>query len=184
MLEPVEPDVIHDATGGDPVALETLVAHFRPAVYRYCRTRLPSHETAEDVTQEVMLAMVQGLARHRSADHTLAAFVFGIAANKVAMSHRAAYRRPEERGDGTPERADAAPGPHDLVESQDTMTRIEGLLAQLPDPLAEVLRLRVAAGLSAQETGQVLGMTAGAVRVAQHRALARLRSSAGAEALR
>jgi len=33
-------------------------------------------------------------------------------------------------------------------------------------------------GLSAEETGNVLGMSAGAVRVAQHRALARLRQFA------
>jgi RNA polymerase sigma-70 factor, ECF subfamily len=34
----------------------------------------------------------------------------------------------------------------------------------------------VLSGLSAEETGQMLGMSAGAVRVAQHRALARLRA--------
>ena len=44
--------------------------------------------------------------------------------------------------------------------------------------------MRIAAGLSAEETGQVLGMTPGAVRVAQHRALASLRQSADLEALR
>jgi RNA polymerase sigma-70 factor (ECF subfamily) len=38
--------------------------------------------------------------------------------------------------------------------------------------------LRVLTGLSAQETGSALGMSAGAVRVAQHRALARLRAIA------
>ncbi|HUW16406.1 MAG TPA: sigma factor-like helix-turn-helix DNA-binding protein, partial [Actinomycetes bacterium] len=41
--------------------------------------------------------------------------------------------------------------------------------------LRELLLLRVAVGLSAEETGRALGMTPGAVRVAQHRALSRLR---------
>jgi RNA polymerase sigma-70 factor, ECF subfamily len=36
----------------------------------------------------------------------------------------------------------------------------------------------VLSGLSAQETGHALGMSPGAVRVAQHRALARLRAIA------
>ena len=35
--------------------------------------------------------------------------------------------------------------------------------------------LRVGAGMTAEETGAALGMTAGAVRVAQHRALAKMR---------
>jgi RNA polymerase sigma-70 factor (ECF subfamily) len=42
-----------------------------------------------------------------------------------------------------------------------------------------VLVLRVAVGLTAEETGKSLGMTAGAVRVTQHRALARLRELIG-----
>jgi hypothetical protein len=38
-----------------------------------------------------------------------------------------------------------------------------------------VLVLRVAVGMSAEETAQAVGSTTGAVRVTQHRALARLR---------
>ena len=184
MSEPVEPDVTRGAMGGDPVALEALVRHFRPAVYRYCRSHLPDHQTAEDVTQEVMLAMVQALPRHEAGRHSVAAFVFGITANKVAMSHRATYRRREDLYETATERPDSTPGPLEVVEGQDTLTRVEGLLEKLPGQLKEVLMLRVAAGLSAEETGNVLGMSPGAVRVAQHRALTRLRKSADLEALR
>ncbi|NEE31628.1 hypothetical protein G3M53_40070, partial [Streptomyces sp. SID7982] len=42
----------------------------------------------------------------------------------------------------------------------------------------ELLVLRVAVGLTAEETGRMLGMSPGAVRVAQHRALSRLRALA------
>jgi RNA polymerase sigma-70 factor (ECF subfamily) len=45
------------------------------------------------------------------------------------------------------------------------------------------MTLRVAVGLSAEETGRALNMTPGAVRVAQHRALNRLRSLAAEENL-
>jgi RNA polymerase sigma-70 factor (ECF subfamily) len=53
--------------------------------------------------------------------------------------------------------------------------QVRSLLDRLPDNLRELLLLRVAVGLSAEETGRALGMTPGAVRVAQHRALSRLR---------
>jgi RNA polymerase sigma-70 factor (ECF subfamily) len=53
--------------------------------------------------------------------------------------------------------------------------RARELLEHLPPNLRELLVLRVAVGLSAEDTGRVLGMSAGAVRVAQHRALSRLR---------
>ena len=57
-----------------------------------------------------------------------------------------------------------------------------GLLDRLPEKLREILRLRVVAGMSAEETGRALGMTPGAVRVAQHRALNTLRGFVGHEA--
>jgi RNA polymerase sigma-70 factor (ECF subfamily) len=53
---------------------------------------------------------------------------------------------------------------------------------RLPEKLREILRLRVVAGMSAEETGRALGMSPGAVRVAQHRALNTLRGYVGNEA--
>ena len=50
------------------------------------------------------------------------------------------------------------------------------LLLRLQPAQRELLLLRVAAGMSAEETGRALGMTAGAVRVAQHRAMQKLRA--------
>jgi RNA polymerase sigma-70 factor (ECF subfamily) len=53
--------------------------------------------------------------------------------------------------------------------------RLGGLLHQLTPRQREVLILRVAVGLSAEETAAAVGSTPGAVRVTQHRALNRLR---------
>jgi len=55
------------------------------------------------------------------------------------------------------------------------------ILDQLPDKQREILLLRVVVGLSAEETAEAVGSTPGAVRVAQHRALARLRKSMSEE---
>ena len=49
------------------------------------------------------------------------------------------------------------------------------LLEVLPAKQREIVVLRVVVGLSAEETADAVGSTPGAVRVAQHRALARLR---------
>jgi RNA polymerase sigma-70 factor (ECF subfamily) len=51
------------------------------------------------------------------------------------------------------------------------------LLDVLPDRQREILVLRVVLGMSAEETAVAVGSTPGAVRVAQHRALARLRKA-------
>ena len=53
--------------------------------------------------------------------------------------------------------------------------RAPALIRTLPSRQQEILALRVAVGLTTEETGAVLGMSAGSVRVTQHRALERLR---------
>ncbi|MEU9690166.1 sigma factor-like helix-turn-helix DNA-binding protein, partial [Amycolatopsis japonica] len=59
--------------------------------------------------------------------------------------------------------------------------RMSQLLRVLPDKQREIVVLRVVVGLSAEETAEAVGSTPGAVRVAQHRALARLRKVLAAE---
>ncbi len=54
------------------------------------------------------------------------------------------------------------------------------LLKVLPAKQREIVVLRVVVGLSAEETADAVGSTPGAVRVAQHRALARLRAALAA----
>ena len=49
------------------------------------------------------------------------------------------------------------------------------------DKQREIVVLRVVVGLSAEETAEAVGSTPGAVRVAQHRALARLRKALASE---
>jgi RNA polymerase sigma-70 factor (ECF subfamily) len=66
-------------------------------------------------------------------------------------------------------------GPEQHAVDGSVAVTMASLLATLPPSQQEILRLRVAVGLSAEDTAAALGMTAGAVRVAQHRALAKLR---------
>jgi RNA polymerase sigma-70 factor, ECF subfamily len=77
-----------------------------------------------------------------------------------------------------PETPDDALGPEERALLSSDAAWARELLACLPARQRELVLLRVAAGLTAEETGEVLGMSAGAVRVAQHRALSRLRALA------
>ena len=165
------------AKTGDRRATEQLVGLLRPRVFRYVLARVLDPHLADDVTQEVTVTMVTSLARHVDQGRPFTSWVFGIAANKISESRRASTRRREAAYDAVPDVAghDGWEPEHAVVRLE-TAARVAALLDQLPAQQAEVVRLRVAAGLSAEETADVLGMTPGAVRVAQHRALTRLRS--------
>ena len=174
------------AVRGHPGAIEALLERIRPMVVRYCRARLGRitghYYVADDVAQEVCLAVLAALPRYRDMGRPFASFVFGIASHKVADAVRNASRLAVPYED-LPDGPDERPGPEETVVACIEAERTRALLAQLPHHLRELLILRVVSGLSAEETGNVLGMSAGAVRVAQHRALARLRVLAVEESI-
>ena len=169
------------AVRGDARATDSLLFEVRRLVVRYCRARLGrlpgSEQTADDAAQEVCIAVLNALPRYRDEGRPFEAFVFGIAAHKVADAQRASSRLAVPTSD-LPDSADLDPGPEDRAMSSADAEHLRRLLEQLPPNLRELLVLRVAVGLSAEDTGRALGMTAGAVRVAQHRALHRLRALA------
>ncbi len=122
------------------------------------------------------MAAVMALPRYRDRGRPFLSFVYGIAAHKVADAHRAAGRNLAYPTDCLPEHQSAGTGPEQAAIEADSVARMSELLDVLPDKQREILILRVVVGLSAEETARAVGSTAGAVRVAQHRALARLKS--------
>jgi RNA polymerase sigma-70 factor, ECF subfamily len=172
------------AAMGQPMAVDTLLRQIRPIVVRYCRARMGRisghYHAADDVAQEVCIAVLSALPRYRDIGRPFTAFVFGIAAHKVADAMRSAARLAVPTED-LPDSPDDRPGPEETAVAYLEAERARKLLARLPVNQRELLVLRVVSGLSAEETGHALGMSAGAVRVAQHRALARLRAIVVAE---
>jgi RNA polymerase sigma-70 factor, ECF subfamily len=179
-------DLTSRAARGQPAAIESLLEHIRPMIVRYCRARLGRvaghYHVADDVAQEVCIAVLSALPRYRDMGRPFASFVFGIASHKVADAMRSAARLAVPTED-LPDGPDEQPGPEETVVAYLEAQWARALLARLPGHLRELVILRVVTGLSAEETGNVLGMSAGAVRVAQHRALARLRALAVEESI-
>ena len=130
----------------------------------------------DDVAQEVCLAVLTGLPGYRFEGKPFLAFVTASPRHKVIDAHRAADVAPA--GISTieiPDPDDTTEGPEQRALRAELSGELRRLLDELPDTQREILVLRAALGLSAEETAATVGSTPGAVRVAQHRALARLR---------
>jgi RNA polymerase sigma-70 factor (ECF subfamily) len=176
----LDPALVRSAITGNRAAVAAVLRALRPMVFRYCLGRLGTWQDgssdAEDCAQDVLLAVIGALPGYRYEADGFLAFVFGIAAHKVSDFHR---RRARDRtspvaelpagggtGDPTGEEVERAAG----------LDWSAGLLDTLPPRQREILVLRIILGLSAEETAAAVGLSsAGAVRVAQHRALTTLR---------
>src|SRR5688500_12273993 len=111
----VPDELVARAMTGDHQAVEDVITTIRPLVVRYCRARLGrfdrSSVSADDVAQEVCLAVLTALPGYRVQGRPFLAFVYGIASHKVIDAHRAATRNRSEPVSDVPDRVEASDGP-------------------------------------------------------------------------
>jgi RNA polymerase sigma-70 factor (ECF subfamily) len=178
-VAPVLERLVPAAVAGDKDARDLLLAEIQPLVQRYCRGRLGRSEgvigSADDVAQDVCLAVISALPHYEIKGLSFRAFVYGIAAHKVTDAFRAIGRNRTDPVAEMPDSPILHDGPEQRLLAAELAERLGHLLHRLTPRQREVLVLRIAVGLSAEETAQVVGSTPGAVRVTQHRALNRLR---------
>jgi RNA polymerase sigma-70 factor, ECF subfamily len=173
-------DTLAAVAANDQDALARLLTRVQPDVVRYCQARInyaSSDHSSEDVAQEVCLAIVKALPSYRSECTTFWSFVFSIASKKVVDSYRRseAARCVTELTTDLPVAGAADAGPEELALRREQAAVMDGFLERLTERQQAILRLRVQGGLSTEETARILGVSPGAVRVAQHRALTMLR---------
>jgi RNA polymerase sigma-70 factor (ECF subfamily) len=173
-------EAVDAAARGDRDALARVLHIVRPFVMRYCRARIGANDRGivaiDDVAQEVCLAVMRALPRYRDQGRPFMAFVYGIAAHKVADAHRAAGRNRTDPVADVPEAVSVVAGPEQRVLEFEASREMGELLNAISARHREILVLRLVVGLSAEETAVAIGSTAGAVRVAQHRALQKLKA--------
>ena len=160
------------ARTGDDAAFACIFRDVQPALLRYLR--LITAEP-EDVAGETWVQVVTGLRRFRGEEQDFRAWLFTIARNRAADAGRSRHRRPAVPLDLTdaaqqltaPDTADQA------LEAASTQAAMD-LIKSLPREQAEIIMLRVVAGLDTGDVAKILGETPGAVRVSAHRGLRRL----------
>ena len=160
-----------EAARGDPAAFTSLYRRYVTPVYRYLCQRVGSPAEAEDLTSQVFLKALEGLAHYREQGN-FAAWLFTIARRKAI----AAYRRPPPHlplGE-----AEQIPGPADdpleRIMRGEQRQRMAALFADLDEDQRELLRLRFSAGLGYAEIGALLGRSQAAVKMAVYRLLRRM----------
>lgn len=168
------------ALDGDRRALDALMVDLLPLVTRLCRARvghLPdAAATLDDVVQEVALGVLRALPGYPVGRVPFVPWVYGVVRHKIVDAYRAVARHPVRPAEDLPDAPDPRPGPEQRTLQSELSVRLGGLLDRLPERQRDILVLRVVEGLSSEQVAVALDTTtAGAVRVAQHRALNSLR---------
>jgi RNA polymerase sigma-70 factor (ECF subfamily) len=145
-------------------------------VYRYCAARVGDAAEAEELTQEVFLAALQGIERVR-AEHEAAwmAWLFQIARNKMADRLRGRYRRPTAPLAAAGDIEASGPQPAEAAEAAASRAAVREALGELTPDQREVVICKYILGYDNARTAAAVGKNANAVNQLHHRALGSLR---------
>ena len=153
------------------MAWESFYERVYPMMLAYSQRRLGYNEAARDAVSEALARTVKTIARMDDLGTSPEAWSFGILRNVVVDAQRRSYRERRIHATADPVSVD----PSETLEMSDDHEVVRRAFAQLSDLDRELLELRVVAGLSSEHVGSVLAMSPGAVRMAQARALEKLR---------
>lgn len=165
--------VLAGARVGAEWAITALYREFHPRLLRYLRAQAPAY--GDDLASEVWLDAAAALPRFEGDETAFRRWLFTIAHRRLIDLRRADARRrafltrlessDDSRGDADPEASVLA-----ASETEVALVRI----GRLSPDQAQVVLLRVVAGLTVEDVAAIVGKNPGTVRVLQHRALKRL----------
>ncbi len=172
--EAADADLLEQMAAGSREAFAALFRRYHGLVYRFSVQMSGSRDVADDVTQEVFMALAENPARYSPARGSLKAYMYGIARHLVVQRERRSWLRHEVRLDTI--QSDAA---HTVATSFDPigdLSRAQAMLAlrrailTLPPHYREVIVLCELNGLSYEEAAQAIGCRVGTIRSRLNRA--------------
>lgn len=166
------PEILAAARVGAEWAWERLYESIAGGVRGYLAAQ--GAADPDDLTGEVMLQLVRGMPRFEGDEAGFRSWAFLVAHHRL-IDERRRHQRDlalAARVEPTNPSPTAEAGALEAEANAEWRERLQGL----SDDQRHVILLRVVAGLPAEQVARILGKRVGAVRVLQHRALARLRA--------
>lgn len=170
------PAVLRAAQDGSEEAFSVLWRDCHPVLLRYLGVAAPN--AAEDVAAETWVQVCRGLRSFRGDEQSWRSWLFTIARRRAIDESRRRSRHPvSPLAELPPEREPSAADASVLALENLATAAVVTAIRTLPPLQAEVILLRVVAGLDNEAVAEIVRRSPGAVRVAAHRGLRRLAQS-------
>ena len=173
MTEAEFQEALARAGGGDQAAFGDLWQAFNPALVRVLRA-MAGPQDAEDLSSTVWVEVLRSLTSFSGSEDGFRGWLYTIARRRLIDLRRRDARRPQVPMGDLPERAGDGSDPAATALERAATEDALALIATLPPDQAEILLLRVVAGLDVAQVAAIVGRRPGTVRVMAHRGLRRL----------
>jgi len=172
-----EIQLIEQAREGSDTAFNALMEQHMDRVYAVALRIVRDPAEAEDVTQEVFVAVFRKLSAFRG-DARFSTWLYRIAVNK-ALRHLKKRRRWSPGPDPTEmeNAVDPAPSQEDRMVEEQKREKLYELMDSLPDRQRTVLALRVEQSLPFKEIARILGRSIGGVKANYFHAVRKIQAA-------
>lgn len=163
-------ELLRLSAAGSEQAFLILYRRHRGPVFRFALHMSGNRETAEEVTQEVFLAMLSDAHRYVAERGSLEPYLIGVARNHVRRQLR--EERPISAGNREPSQRTASAQPEllEALSKEEELRALHLAILSLPPNYREVVALCELEGLSYSQVAGQLGCAIGTVRSRLHRA--------------
>ena len=169
--------LIAGSLAGDDQAFGKLYDKYIDEIYRFILMRVRSNEEAQDLTNEVFLKIWQYISTNDSDIDNVRAFLYRMARNIVIDGYRKSGKEvlalDDDMIESLPDESIDLEGE---IEKEDELKSVLSVVDKLPDHQRELILMKYVQDLSVKEIAQVLEKSRGAVRVALHRAVKKLKT--------
>lgn len=184
-ISPIDEELVAGLLRGEARAVEVLVDRYGGWIYRLASRLLSDARDAEEVTQDVLMAVVQKIGTFKR-EAAFSSWLYRIAANAAYERLRSRRSRPEvsiepllpvfdQEGRHVAPVLDWSKEVEDPAVADELRSALERGISQLPEEYRIVLLLRDVEGLTNEEVADALGLTVAAVKSRLHRARLALR---------
>ena len=166
--EPADSKLVARMASGDREAFAELFRRHQATVYRFSRQMLGSREAAEDVTQDVFIALARNAHRFDPGIASLTTYLYGVARNLILQRHKRSRARVEVDIDSIEGEEAAglatAPDPIDALSRTQMLRQLRGAILRLPVHYREAIVLCELNGLSYEDAAAIAGCPVGTIR--------------------
>lgn len=170
-------DLLASLRLGDEQAFLALYHRFEPPIYRFAVNMTGSKVLAEDITQDVFLALIRESFGYLPDRGTLSGYLFGIA-RKLVLRHiergRVTFELEIDDADWTRPELIASPDPMNDLLRREGIEELRRAVLSLPRRYREVVVLCDLEEIAYEDAAGLLGCPVGTVRSRLHRARALL----------
>jgi RNA polymerase sigma-70 factor (ECF subfamily) len=159
-------DLVMRMADGDREAFAVLFRRHQRSVYKFAFQMTGLADVADDVTQEVFMALARAASRYTPAHGALSTYLYGIARHLVLQREKRSRSRPEVDL-GTLDDREAPIAWHDPIDGLAQAERVALLrraILCLPAHYREAIVLCEVHGLSYDETARIVGCPVGTIR--------------------